>query len=88
MLEEAREIQNPELDLADKGVATFEELPGLCELCVNQLLLNLVGCWTGCSGGRGAMGKHKTSQRRGWVYTAKRQQIGKCRYFVFIKKIN
>lgn len=31
VLEEAREIQNPELDLADKGVATFEEMPGLCK---------------------------------------------------------
>lgn len=29
VLEEAREIQNPELDLADKGVSTFEEMPGL-----------------------------------------------------------
>ncbi|KAJ8952998.1 hypothetical protein NQ318_015358 [Aromia moschata] len=29
VLEEAREIQNPELDLADKGVLTFEEMPGL-----------------------------------------------------------
>lgn len=31
VLDEAREIQNPELDLADKGVATFEEMPGLRE---------------------------------------------------------
>lgn len=31
VLEEAREIQNKELDLVDKNVSTFEELPGVCE---------------------------------------------------------
>lgn len=31
VIDEAKEIQNPELDLADKGIATFEEMPGLCE---------------------------------------------------------
>lgn len=31
VIEEAREIKNPELDLADKGVSTFEEMPGLCK---------------------------------------------------------
>lgn len=31
VLDEAREIQNPELDLADKAIATFEEMPGLRE---------------------------------------------------------
>lgn len=31
ILDEARELQNPELDLADKNISTFEELPGLCE---------------------------------------------------------
>lgn len=31
VLEEAKEIQNPELDLSDKGVSTFEEMPGLCK---------------------------------------------------------
>lgn len=30
-LAEAREIKNPELDLVDKGIHSFEELPGLCE---------------------------------------------------------
>lgn len=29
VLEEAREFENPELDLFDKGVSTFEEMPGL-----------------------------------------------------------
>lgn len=29
VLDEAKEIQNPELDLADKGISTFEEMPGL-----------------------------------------------------------
>lgn len=33
VIDEAKEIQNPELDLADKGIASFEEMPGLCE-CV------------------------------------------------------
>lgn len=31
VIEEAKEIQNPELDLCDKGILSFEELPGLCE---------------------------------------------------------
>lgn len=31
VLDEAREIQNPELDLVDKGIASFEEMPGLRE---------------------------------------------------------
>nr|CAD7267207.1 unnamed protein product [Timema shepardi] len=29
VIDEAKEIQNPELDLADKGVSSFEEMPGL-----------------------------------------------------------
>lgn len=36
VLEEAREIENPELDLFDKGVSTFEEMPGLCK-CLYKL---------------------------------------------------
>lgn len=31
VIEDALENQNPELDLADKGVASFEEMPGLSE---------------------------------------------------------
>ena len=31
VLEEAREIRNPELDLVEKGISGFEELPGLCK---------------------------------------------------------
>lgn len=31
VIEEALENQNPELDLADKGVISFEEMPGLSE---------------------------------------------------------
>lgn len=31
VLDEAKEINNPELDLADKGISTFEEMPGLCK---------------------------------------------------------
>ncbi|XP_017752954.1 PREDICTED: ras suppressor protein 1 isoform X1 [Eufriesea mexicana] len=32
VLDEAREIQNPELDLADKSISTFEEMPGLLNM--------------------------------------------------------
>jgi hypothetical protein len=31
VIDEAKEIQNPELDLMDKGISSFEEMPGLCE---------------------------------------------------------
>jgi hypothetical protein len=31
VLDEAREIRNPELDLVEKGLMAFEELPGLCK---------------------------------------------------------
>lgn len=31
VLDEARETQNRELDLVDKGLVSFEELPGLCK---------------------------------------------------------
>ncbi|CAL8143193.1 unnamed protein product [Orchesella dallaii] len=32
ILDEAREIKNPELDLVEKGLATFDELPGLLSM--------------------------------------------------------
>ncbi|XP_076258114.1 ras suppressor protein 1 isoform X1 [Rhynchophorus ferrugineus] len=32
VLEDAKEIENPELDLFDKGVSTFEEMPGLLNM--------------------------------------------------------
>lgn len=35
VLDEAREIQNPELDLADKNISTFEEMPGLRESSIS-----------------------------------------------------
>lgn len=41
VLEEAREIKNPELDLCDRGVAVFDELPGLRKY---KFLPNLVAC--------------------------------------------
>lgn len=52
VLDEAREIQNPELDLADKGISSFDEMPGLCEYPITKpylsfvsfLLPNLVCC--------------------------------------------
>ena len=31
VIDDARDAQNPELDLVDKGIASFEEMPGLCE---------------------------------------------------------
>lgn len=31
IVEEAKENKNPELDLADKTLTSFEELPGLCK---------------------------------------------------------
>lgn len=41
VLEESRENQNPELDLADKGIATFEEMPGLLNmLYITRLTLS------------------------------------------------
>lgn len=46
VIEDALENQNPELDLADKGVISFEEMPGLSE-CTNFkhfLIWKLVSC--------------------------------------------
>ncbi|KAL1140877.1 hypothetical protein AAG570_000805 [Ranatra chinensis] len=40
VIDEAKEIQNPELDLSDKGVSTFEEIPGLFNM-VNITRLTL-----------------------------------------------
>jgi hypothetical protein len=37
VIEEAREIKNPELDLVDKGILAFEELPGLCKYILKYL---------------------------------------------------
>lgn len=31
VIEEAREIHNPEIDLVDKNISSFDELPGLCK---------------------------------------------------------
>lgn len=31
VIDEAKEFNNPELDLADKGVSSFDEMPGLCK---------------------------------------------------------
>lgn len=44
VIEEALENQNPELDLADKGVVSFEEMPGLskCTKFKHFLLWKLV----------------------------------------------
>lgn len=37
VLDEARETQNRELDLVDKGIVSFEELPGLCKCQGHQV---------------------------------------------------
>lgn len=39
VLDEAREIQNPELDLADKGISSFDEMPGLCKYTSTTLFV-------------------------------------------------
>lgn len=33
-LVEAREIKNPELDLVEKGIVSFDELSGLCKYLI------------------------------------------------------
>jgi len=43
VLDEARETHNPELDLADKGLSSFEELPGLCKYQNQRILKELYG---------------------------------------------
>jgi hypothetical protein len=50
VLDESREIQNPELDLADKAISSFEETPGLRKWilsCFTRFLPNLASCSTG-----------------------------------------
>ena len=32
VIEEAKENNNPEIDLVDKGLSSLDEIPGLCEL--------------------------------------------------------
>lgn len=32
IIAEAEDSKNPELDLADKGITSFDELPGVCKL--------------------------------------------------------
>lgn len=31
VIEEAKEINNPEIDLVDKGISSLDEIPGLCK---------------------------------------------------------
>lgn len=31
VIEEAKEINNPEIDLVDKGLSSLDEIPGLCK---------------------------------------------------------
>lgn len=39
VIEEAREIKNPELDLVEKGIVAFEELPGLCKSIITKIFI-------------------------------------------------
>lgn len=34
VLDEAKEIQNPELDLVEKGISSFDDMPGLSKYFV------------------------------------------------------
>lgn len=34
LLEEAKELQTREIDLVDRNIHTFEEIPGICELVI------------------------------------------------------
>ena len=31
IIDEAKESKNPELDLVDKGLSSFDEIPGICK---------------------------------------------------------
>ncbi len=35
LLDDAKEQNNPEIDLVDKGITSFEEMPGLCK-CLSR----------------------------------------------------
>lgn len=37
VIEEAKENNNPEIDLVDKGVSSLDEIPGLCKLIAINL---------------------------------------------------
>lgn len=37
VIEEAKEINNPEIDLVDKGLSSLDEIPGLCKLIALNL---------------------------------------------------
>lgn len=41
-LEEAREIRARELDLVDKNVISFDEMPGLCKFMWNMLVMHQI----------------------------------------------
>lgn len=38
VIEEAKEINNPEIDLVDKGLSSLDEIPGLCKLSLETCL--------------------------------------------------
>lgn len=37
VVEEAKEIGNPEIDLVDKGLTSLDEIPGLCKSLLKTL---------------------------------------------------
>ena len=37
-IDEAKQIQNPELDLVDKNVVSFEEIPGVCKYWKEKII--------------------------------------------------
>lgn len=41
IIAEAEESKNPELDLVDKGIASFDELPGVCKLLFVMISLTI-----------------------------------------------
>lgn len=41
VIEEAKEINNPEIDLVDKGISSLDEIPGLCKYSLTYLFFLL-----------------------------------------------
>lgn len=43
VIEDAREINNPEIDLVDKNISSFDEMPGICKF-INTYLPSFIVC--------------------------------------------
>lgn len=48
VVEEAKEIGNPEIDLVDKGISSLDEIPSLCMYPHNLLVLFIYGTCVTC----------------------------------------